>query len=99
MSASGPGELTVIEERLTTQQYVQILQDVMLPSVRAMLIPEPQPIYIATDNTNPQLKTGGGRVQAASRGHQDPVATQITGPDAYRTLVGSNDEGMGRKSH
>lgn len=50
MSASGPGELTVIEERLTTYQYVQILQDVMLPSVRAMLIPEPHPIYIAMDN-------------------------------------------------
>ncbi|XP_050725573.1 aggrecan core protein-like [Eriocheir sinensis] len=50
MSASGPGELAVTEERLTTQQYVQILQDVMLPTVRAMLIPAPQPIYIAMDN-------------------------------------------------
>lgn len=50
MSASGPGELAVIEERLTTSQYVQILQDVMLPTVRAMLIPPPHPIYIVMDN-------------------------------------------------
>lgn len=50
MSASGPGELAVIEERLTTRQYVEILEDVLLPTVRAMLIPAPQPIYVAMDN-------------------------------------------------
>ena len=50
MAASGPGELAVIEEHLTAAQYVCILEDVMLPSVRAMLTPAPQTIYIAMDN-------------------------------------------------
>ncbi len=52
MSASGPGELTEIEERLASHQYVKILDTVILPTVRirAMLIPPPQPIYIAMDN-------------------------------------------------
>lgn len=50
MAASGPGELTAIEERMTAEQYTDILEEVMLPSVRAMLIPPPQPIYIAMDN-------------------------------------------------
>ena len=50
MSAFGPGEMTEIEGRLTSHQYVDILEHVMLPSVRAMLIPPPQQIYIAMDN-------------------------------------------------
>ena len=50
MAASGPGELAVVEECLTADQYVRILEDVMLPSVRAMLTPVPQSIYIAMDN-------------------------------------------------
>lgn len=51
MAASGPGELTEIHGRLTGDQYVKIMEEVMLPSVRAMLLPEPQTIYIAMDNS------------------------------------------------
>lgn len=50
VSDNGSGELTVIEKRLTTQHYVQVLQDAMLPSVRAMLIQVPPPINIAMEN-------------------------------------------------
>lgn len=51
MAASGPGEIAVIEERMTAEQYRAIMEEVMLPSVRAMLIPPPQPIYIVMDNS------------------------------------------------
>ena len=52
MAKSGSGELMVIEERLNSEQYVQIMDQVLLPTVRAMLIPEPEPrhIYLAKDN-------------------------------------------------
>ena len=50
MAASGPGELTEIEGHLTSHQYVEILDSVMLPSARAMLLPHPEPVYIAMDN-------------------------------------------------
>ena len=50
MAKSGPGELTEIEERLNSEQYVQIMDQVLLPTVRAMLIPEPEPIYHVMDN-------------------------------------------------
>ena len=50
MAASGPGELTEIEGCLTSHQYVEILQDVLMPSVRARFIPPPQQIYTVMDN-------------------------------------------------
>ena len=51
MSASGPGELVAVDERLNSAQYVKILEEVMLPSVRAMLLPEPLPIHFVMDNS------------------------------------------------
>ncbi|KAK3862751.1 hypothetical protein Pcinc_031410, partial [Petrolisthes cinctipes] len=51
MAACGPGELVVIDERLNSLQYREILEQIMIPSVRALLIPEPDPIYIAMDNS------------------------------------------------
>ena len=50
MAKSGPGELIEIEERLNSEQYVQIMDQVLLPTVRAMLIPEPEPVYLVMDN-------------------------------------------------
>ncbi|KAK3884018.1 hypothetical protein Pcinc_011687 [Petrolisthes cinctipes] len=44
MAACGPGELVVIDERLNSLQYREILEQIMIPSVRALLIPEPDPI-------------------------------------------------------
>lgn len=46
MAWSGVGELTEIEHRLTAQTYVEILEEVMLPSVRALLIPEGENFYM-----------------------------------------------------
>ncbi|KAK3874910.1 hypothetical protein Pcinc_020227 [Petrolisthes cinctipes] len=51
MAACGPGELVVIDERLNSLQYIEILEQIMIPSVRALLIPEPDPIYIAMDDS------------------------------------------------
>ncbi|KAK3882874.1 hypothetical protein Pcinc_012743 [Petrolisthes cinctipes] len=51
MAACGPGELVVIDERLNSLQYIEILEQIMIPSVRALLIPEPNPIYIAMDDS------------------------------------------------
>lgn len=50
MSAIGPGEMTEIEEHLITGQYVEILEDVMVSSVQAIVIPPPQSVYVAMDN-------------------------------------------------
>lgn len=52
MAESGPGELIAIEERLNSEQYIEILEEVMIQSVRSLLIPEDQPIYIAMDNSS-----------------------------------------------
>ena len=46
-----PGELTEVEARFEAHQYVEILEEVMLPSVRAYLIPEPEQIVFAQDNS------------------------------------------------
>ena len=78
MSAFGPGEMTEIEGRLTSHQYVDILEHVMLPSVRAMLIPPPQQIYIAMDQcSQAQLPGSDEMVQKPSRGGEDFLATQV----------------------
>ncbi|KAK3895407.1 hypothetical protein Pcinc_000861 [Petrolisthes cinctipes] len=51
MAACGPGELVVIDECLNCLQYIEILEQIMIPSVRALLIPEPDPLYIAIDDS------------------------------------------------
>lgn len=40
----GVGELTDIKGRLTLDQYLEILEEVMLPTVRAMALPFPEQI-------------------------------------------------------
>lgn len=40
----GLGELTEIHGRFTADQYLEILEEVMLPSVRAMALPYPERI-------------------------------------------------------
>lgn len=52
MWAHGPGELVVLEGRFTSDVYIQILNDVLLPTVRAMAIPEPEPIILVHDNSS-----------------------------------------------
>ena len=52
MAASGPGELVEIDARMNSSQYISILEEVLVPSVRAMLIPEPEPIYLVMDNSS-----------------------------------------------
>lgn len=44
MRAHGPGELVKIEGRFNGQQYIEILEEVLLPSVRAMAVPHPMTI-------------------------------------------------------
>lgn len=52
MRAYGPGELTRIDGRFTSNDYIQVLEEVMLPSVRAKAIPEPDPIIFVQDNSS-----------------------------------------------
>lgn len=52
MWAHGPGELVQIEGRFNGQQYIRILEDVLLPTVRAMAIPHHQPIRLVQDNSS-----------------------------------------------
>ena len=40
----GVGELTAIDGRLTAEKYIEILEEVMVPTVRAMAIPYPERI-------------------------------------------------------
>lgn len=46
----GPGELVTLEGRFTGQDYVSVLEDVLLPSVRAVL-PHPHPIIFVHDRS------------------------------------------------
>lgn len=50
LSAAGPGELTQIHNKMNAEQYIQVLEDVLIPSVRA-LYPEPTPIFLVQDNS------------------------------------------------
>lgn len=46
ISGFGVGELAEIDGRFTGGQYVEIMEEVLLPSVRAYAIPEPETIYV-----------------------------------------------------
>lgn len=50
--AHGPGELLKIEGKLNGQQYIEILEEVLLPTVRAMAIPHPETITLVHDNSS-----------------------------------------------
>ena len=52
MWAHGPGELVKIEGTLNGQQYIEILEEALLPTVRAMAIPLPLTIYFVQDNSS-----------------------------------------------
>lgn len=52
MWAQGPGELVKIEGKFNSQQYIEILEEVLLPSVRAMAIPPHMPITLVQDNSS-----------------------------------------------
>lgn len=47
----GPGELVTIEGNLDSEQYINILETSLIPSVRAYAIPEPYPIYLVQDRS------------------------------------------------
>lgn len=49
MSSMGPGELVEVGGRMTGLKYLELLRDVMLPSVRNVY-PEPHHIYFVHDN-------------------------------------------------
>lgn len=52
MHASGVGELVDIGPgRLTGQKYVELLEEVLLPTVQALLFPEGEPFYLLQDNS------------------------------------------------
>lgn len=51
MWAYGPGELLEIDGKLTSEQYIRILEDVLLPTVRVMAIPAPHTIHIVHDRS------------------------------------------------
>lgn len=46
----GAGELVPIEEELTAEKYLEILEEVMLPSVRAYTVPHPEQIIFMHNN-------------------------------------------------
>ncbi|KAK4327483.1 hypothetical protein Pmani_002039 [Petrolisthes manimaculis] len=48
----GPGELVKTEGHFNGQQYIEVLEEVLLPSVRAMVIPHPLPIKFVHDNSS-----------------------------------------------
>lgn len=50
MWANGPGELIRLDGRFRGEDYVRILEEVLLPSVRAVL-PHPQPIILVHDRS------------------------------------------------
>ncbi|KAI8440988.1 hypothetical protein MSG28_009265 [Choristoneura fumiferana] len=50
MSSMGPGELVEIGGRMNSERYLEVLKDVMLPSVR-VAYPEGQ-IYLVHDNSS-----------------------------------------------
>ena len=52
MASCGPGALVPIHERLNGMQYADILEEVLIPSVRMLLVPEPLPIFLAMDNSS-----------------------------------------------
>lgn len=49
---SGVGEIADVGPgRFTGLKYVEILEEVLLPSVRAMVYPDPEPFYFLHDNS------------------------------------------------
>lgn len=50
MHGNGVGEIAAIEGRFTADKYIELLEEVMLPSVRAMAIPYPERIIFMQDN-------------------------------------------------
>ncbi|KAK9675088.1 DDE superfamily endonuclease [Popillia japonica] len=50
MSSAGPGELTCIGTRMNAAEYIRILEDVLLPSVR-VVYPPPHRITLVQDNS------------------------------------------------
>lgn len=67
MSVDGPGELVRIPPRMTGADYVDILENVMLPSVR-ILYPPPEPIVFVQDNSSVHTSR---IVQEWFRGHPE----------------------------
>lgn len=51
MWAYGPGELVKIEGRFTGQDYITILEEVLLLTVRSMALPHPHPIILMQDRS------------------------------------------------
>ena len=50
--ASGVGEIADVGPgRFTGLKYVEILEEVLLPTVRALLYPDPEPFYLLHDNS------------------------------------------------
>lgn len=50
MSSAGPGELTRIDTRMNAVEYIRVLEDILLPSVRAVY-PAPHRIVLVQDNS------------------------------------------------
>ncbi|XP_068221029.1 uncharacterized protein [Palaemon carinicauda] len=74
MSSCGPGELVPIHERLNSQQYVEILEEVMIPTVRALLLPAPLPIYVAMQNL---LRQDSYIVKKWFQGHPEVIRIDL----------------------
>ena len=51
MWAHGPGELVKLPGRFTGNAYLELLEDVLLRTVRAIAIPQPEPIILVHDNS------------------------------------------------
>src|SRR5215469_2989657 len=45
------GEITPMHERFTSEQYIEILEEVFLPTVKSMLFPDPEKISFVHENS------------------------------------------------
>ena len=70
-----------------------ILNDVLVPSVRATALPHPDPIYLVQDNyTRRELPTNGSKMIQKSSKSSDQLVRQIK---THRESIGACDERVG----
>lgn len=74
MSSMGPGELVEVGGRMTGEEFVRVLRDVMLPTVR-IHYPEGT-IYLCQDNCKAHLQSSGSVVFAATRHRPTAMACE-----------------------
>ncbi|KAG7177399.1 hypothetical protein Hamer_G016686 [Homarus americanus] len=87
MHAGGVGQLAYVGPgRFIGQNYVEILEEVLLPSVGSLLFPEAEHFYFVRDNSPIHTRRA---VQACIRGVGRAGRRRATGRGLTSTLVAS----------